>query len=355
MSFHKSAAVVMCAAALGAAASPAVASTHGKPHHSGRVHRARTMSFTAKVVRTSTRGLVVRTAQGRLLSFSAHQLRPAHISRHHGGAAHALFHAADLSLSTGNVVINLLGLQPGLTIQINETTDAQGNTTITITLPGSLGQETVSGVITDVNSDAMSLQIGDGTELRLHAAGDTLSNLNLQPCDEVSVTYHQDAGILVADSVTPTGASTSGDCAPSYDATGTITQVSADGITISTDQGSQSFSVDPSSGLTDGYQVGDLVDVTYAVSPDGSMTVSDVEFVEEETTGSVTSVTSAVHGGSLTITDDSTGHPDVFLADPATGVQINARAFNGILVGDSIDVTYHQSAGQLVADTVSEQ
>jgi len=65
-------------------------------------------------------------------------------------------------------------------------------------------------------------------------------------------------------------------------------------------------------------------------------------------------VTTSTTGGSLTITDAGTGQPDVFVAGPG-GVEIDGGAFNGVSVGDQVDVTYHQSAGQLVADTVSEQ
>ena len=363
MSIHKLATAIMCTAAVGVLAGPiGSASAHGRAHRShraGRVHRAHSVSFTARVVRSNAKGLVVRTAQGKVLSFAAAQVKLGHMPRKHRTHAprgHALFHTQDLSLSSGNVVVNLLGLQPGAMIQITETTDAQGNITISITLPGPSGAETASGVVTEVDTDALTIQSADGSELRLHMAADALANLNLQSCDDVNVTYHQDAGILVADSVDPTGSSsTAGDCAPSYDASGTITQVSPDAVTISTDQGAQTFNVDPSSGLTDGYQAGDLVDVTYSVNPDGSMVASDVEFVEQEATGQVSSVTTSTGGGSLTLTDDTTGQPEVFVTDPNHGVQINARAFNGISVGDSLDVTYHQSAGRLVADTVSEQ
>jgi hypothetical protein len=99
-------------------------------------------------------------------------------------------------------------------------------------------------VVTDVGSDDFTLQTGDDSTLRLHMAADALSNLNLQTCDLVDVTYHQNAGLLVADSVTVTGTSTAGDCAPTMDTTGVITQVSADVLTLKTDSGPLSFSVD---------------------------------------------------------------------------------------------------------------
>jgi hypothetical protein len=168
-------------------------------------------------------------------------------------------------------------------------------------------------------------------------AADALSNLNLQTCDLVDVTYHQNAGLLVADSVTVTGTSTAGDCAPTMDTTGVITQVSADVLTLKTDSGPLAFSVDPSSGLTSGFQAGDLVDVTYTQVSDGTLTATNVQFVEQNASGQVTSVTTSVHGGSLTLTDSDTRQPETFVADPSNGVQINSHAFNGVSVGDQIE------------------
>jgi hypothetical protein len=258
-------------------------------------------------------------------------------------------------VSSGNVVVNIVGLQPGVLVQITEATDANGNVTITITLPPPSGEESASGIVSEVNSGAFMIQAGDGSNLRLHMSDAALSNLNLQACDTVDVTYHQNAGILIADSVNTTGTATSGACTPTQDATGKITQVSADSLTINGDQGPVTFSVSPSSGLTAGYQVGDLVDVTYTQASDGTLNATNVQFVEEDTSGQVTSVTTSVSGGSLTITDDNSGQSETFHADPVNGVQINAHAFSGVSVGDQIELSYHQSAGQLVADTVTEQ
>jgi hypothetical protein len=95
--------------------------------------------------------------------------------------------------------------------------------------------------------------------------------------------------------------------------------------------------------------------MTYTQKTDGTLSATDLHYVEEETTGQVTSVTTSASGGSVTIIDDSTGQPKTFVADPNNGVQINARAFNGVSVGDHLDISYHQSAAQLVADTVTLQ
>jgi hypothetical protein len=219
--------------------------------------------------------------------------------------------------------------------------------TITITLPPSPAEQSASGVVTDVEFDAFDITTADGTDLRLNMAPDQLSNLNLQSCDTVDVTYHQDTGMLVADSAQVTGASTDGDCAPTYDATGAITDVSGSSIAINSDQGPMSFNVS-SSDITDGYQIGDVVDVTYTQNGDGSLDAIDVQYVEQDATGVVTSVSSS----SLTLTDDNTGQPDAFIADPNNGLQICTYAFDGVHAGDQVDVTYHQTAAGLVADSV---
>jgi hypothetical protein len=326
---------------------------HHHHHHARHArHRAHTVSFEARVVRSSSRGLVVRTLGGKTLSFSVGQLRTAPVAKHRRGH-HGRAHRADAQGAPGQVVVNILGLQPGVLVDITESTDANGNLTITITLVSQTGPQHVTGLVTEVDTDAFMVQTGDGSQLRFHMSADALSNLNLQSCNAADVTYHQDSGMLIADNVNVTGTSTSGDCAPTQDSTGTITEVSSGSITINTDQGPLSASVDPSSGLTDGFQMGDLVDVTYTQNSDGSLTATDVQYVEEETTGQVTSVTTSQNGGSVTITDDNTGQPDTFVADPSNGVQINSDAFDGVQVGDQLDVCYHVSGGQLVADTVT--
>jgi hypothetical protein len=342
--------------------SGALARSHSKLDASHQVkrrgHKTRTVKFTARVVRSSARGLVVRTSDGKIMSFSAKQIKRAALPKrhkHHAGRGRRPHAAFDMQVSSGNVVVNIVGLQPGALVQITETIDADGTVTITITLPPAAGQETASGVVTDVGSDVFTIEAGDGSTLRLHMSEAALSGLDLQVCSTVDVTYHQHAGILIADGANSTGTSSSGSCAPSYDATGTITQVTADSLTISGDQGPVTFSVDPSSDLTGGFRVGDLVDVTYTKGAGGELNATDVQFVEEDTSGRVTSVTTAMGSGSLTIIDDNNGQSETFNADPSNGVQINAHAFNGVSGGDQIDVSYHQSAGQLVADVVTEQ
>jgi Cu/Ag efflux protein CusF len=117
---------------------------------------------------------------------------------------------------------------------------------------------------------------------------------------------------------------------------GAITRVWGSGITISSDQGSVTFTVD-SSDVTDGFQVGDVVDVSYSQN-----NATDVQYVEQDASGTV----SAVSAGRITIT--SGGQRQTFAADPSQGM------FDGISVGDQVDVVYHQSSGQLVADSVDD-
>lgn len=78
-------------------------------------------------------------------------------------------------------------------------------------------------------------------------------------------------------------------------------------------------------------------------SPTGSLSASDVTSVESDATGVVT----AVSPGTPTITDDSTGNPHTFTADPSSGL------FDGVSVGDQVDVTYHVGAGGEIVDNVT--
>ncbi len=329
-------------------------------HHHKPAHKARTVTFTARVVKATASALVVRTTAGKLLRFSSKEFsvptapKPKKHGGHKGHAAAT--RRPVLRVTAGNVVVNLLGLQPGVIIEITETTSASGKITITITLPpppptSRPTTSTASGVITELDNDALSIQTSDGTDLRLHMASDELSALNLESCDIVTVTYHQDGGFLIADSVTQTGRSTTGDCAPTFDATGTITAVSNVSLAIETVQGPMAFVVDPSSDVADGFNPGDLVDVGYTQNPDGSLTATDVNFVEEHVRGQVTAVNGTAT--SITIINPESNQPMTFVADPTEGVRINAHAFNGVVVGDVVGLSYHQSAGQLIADTVS--
>ena len=135
---------------------------------------------------------------------------------------------------------------------VTEAVDARGDLTITISLPslatrGADARQRASGIVSEVDQDAFVVQTSDGSQLRLHMAPGALAKANLQVCDSVDVSYHQDAATLVADRVNDTGSSNSGDCSDqqSQDEVGTITQVSASSITVATqDNGSMTFAVD---------------------------------------------------------------------------------------------------------------
>ncbi len=352
----------LCAAAVLAPAGGALARTRGVTPHTHTAPGPRTFTFYARVVKASARGLVVRTSNGKLLTFSAHQLAHKrsplvkHTKRHsrkgHNSRSHRL-RANDSTAVTGPVAINIIGLQPGVTVLITETVAPDGTVTVTITLPPptAAGEQTASGVVGEVDNGAFEItSSSDGSDLRFHMADQTLSDLNLQSCDTVSVSYHQDAGILIADSAQVTGSSTTGDCAPTYDATGPITSVSDSGLTITGDQGPMSFTVSDSS-VTDGFQNGDVVDVTYVQNSDGTMSATNVQYVESEASGTVT----AVSASSVTITDSNTGQPETFVADPSSGLQMSTYSFDGVKVGDQLDLNYHQSGPSLVADCVNDQ
>jgi hypothetical protein len=188
------------------------------------------------------------------------------------------------SAGTAPFTVRIQGLTPGLTVLISEAVDAQGHWTITITLPPAA------------------------------TSGGTIASGN-DPSDDDQVTE------------------------------GTITQVSANRVAVNTGSGLLAFSVDPGSGLTDGFLVGDVVDVTYAKNADGSLGAADVEYVEQDASGPATTVSD----GRITIADPASGNSYTISADPRLGL------FAGVLPGDQVDVTYHQSAAGLVADAVDDQ
>jgi hypothetical protein len=355
MKRHSLATFAVTATLLGAVAVPA---SSARPAHHTTTH---TFSFLARVVKSGPTGLLVSAPSGKRLWFPASQIAhrsttsgkhgsSTHHSRpHHGARADAT--ESTQTQTSPSVTINIIGLQPGVTVLITETVAANGDVTITITLPppSTTGEQTVSGTVTEVDDADFIVDPGNGADLQLNMDADTLSNLNLSECDLVSVSYHQDAGLLIADSVAITGSSTTGDCTPTSDVTGTITQVSGTAVAIESDAGPMSFVVD-SSDVTDGYSVGDLVDVTYTQETDGTLDASDVEYVEGDTTGIVTAVTAT----RVTITDSQTTQPDTFIADPAGGLQVTSDAFTGIAIGDNIEVCFHTTATGLVADTVTD-
>lgn len=257
--------------------------------------RSRRVSFYGRVVRSSLHQLVLRLADGNVVGLSSSQISRA--SSRPRNRHTPLAHVARAMRPA--ITINIAALQPGVTVLVTETVESSAGTTITITLPGPSapgvgGEQRAGGMLSEVGQDAITVKSTDGSALRLHAAQSVSSGL--QTCETVSATYHQDAGMLIADSVQSTGSSTSGDCASqdSRDARGTITQ--------------------------------------------------------EDATGTV----SASGQDSVTITDSNTGQPETFNAPRAERAVPNQDMFAGVAVGDHLDVVYHGSSGALVADVVDD-
>jgi hypothetical protein len=257
-----------------------------------RVAPGKTVSFYGRVVRSNAGGLTLRLGDGATVSFSANQVSAVRQRVNAQWHRWRSLTAAALHVHAG---LNIAGLAPGTIVFVTETI-ANGHATISVTVPaGSRGNQ--SG---NQNGDQPGSQSGDN--------GDD------------------------------NGAGTGGD------AVGTITQLSTTALTINAGGRTMTFSCDPAGDLTDGFAVGDLVDVTYD-SSGASLQASDVEYVESDATGTVT----AVDTSSLTLTNSDTGQTQTIVADA------DEDMFDGVTVGDGVVVTYHQSAGQLIADVVDDE
>jgi hypothetical protein len=377
-------AIVTTVALALAAPSGGVAAAQAKSHGGSAHRRTRTVTFFARVLGSTPTGLLVRTRSGKKIFFSAaelaqkgvapkgsrskppkgHKRRRGHRSHaghrrhrsrggHHksGGKTHTRVHGPldGTPTSTPGITINIVGLQPGVTVEITETVDSSGVVAITITIPpsSSLPEQSDSGVVTEVDRGAFMVLTPGGSDLRLNMAPATLASLDLQRCDTVEVTYHQDSELLIADTVRVTSSQISAACQSSGDVTGTITNVSDSGITIRTDGGSMSFVVDDQD-ITDGFSVGDVVDVTYSTNDQGGLDASDVQYVENSASGTVTLVSQ----DSMTITESSSGNSATFVAGGGFEEDWGINPFDGVSVGDQVQVAYHVSSGHKVADLV---
>jgi hypothetical protein len=326
------------------------------------------LSYYASVVRITSERVALRLSDGKTISFSPRQVSSA------AGGRRA--HAAAGSSAGLTVTVRL---QPHTPVLVSETIGRGGALSLSITVQAASkgasggsggnsgsggksgsggsstpkGDETATGIVTDVESATFGILTDGGVDDSFRMSASALANVGMETCDVVTVAYHTSGSSLVADTVSDTDSSDAGQCDSdgtyyaTEDETGPITAVSSTSVTLDTsDQGSMTFALDPSDDLGDGYLVGDVVDVTYEPVPDSVNFATDVEYVESDSTGVVT----AVSDGSLTITDDSTGQPDVFTADPSDGV------FTGVQTGDEVDVTWHQAAGnQMVADAVDDE
>ena len=115
-------------------------------------------------------------------------------------------------------------------------------------------------------------------------------------------------------------------------------------VAIDTGRGPWAFSVDPGSDSPTGsWWAWRRCDVRQ--NADGSLSADDVEYVEQDASGPVT----AASDSRITVADPDSGNSYTITADPTLGL------FDGVLVGDQVDVTYHQSAAGLIADAVDDQ
>jgi hypothetical protein len=268
---------------------------HGKTIANVRVAPGKTVSFYGRVVRSNGSGLILRLNDGKTIKFGTEQVTAVRKRVNAQWYKWRSLSSSTLHVNNGGSTLNINGLAPGTIVLVTETIQP-GHTTITVTLPA--GTTSSSG------------GQRSGTSTTPQSGGGSSDN----------------------------GAGSGGD------AVGTITQLSLSSVTINASGHSMTFSCDPQDDLTDGFAVGDLVDVTYD-SNSGSSNATDVEYVEDDVTGTVT----AVDNTSLTLTNSDTGQPQTIVADPAEDM------FDGVSVGDEVVVTYHQSAGQLIADVVDDE
>ena len=260
-----------------------------------RVAPGKTVSFYGRVVRSNASGLTLRLADGATLSFDAGQVSAVRQRVNAQWHRWRSLSSAALHVHAG---LNIAGLAPGTIVLVTETS-ANGHATISVTLPAG------------------------------NRSGNQGGNQNGSQSGNQSGNQNQ-------------GGSDNG--AGTGDAVGTITQLSTTGLTINVGGHTMTFSCNPDDDLTDGFATGDLVDVTYD-SQGGSLVASDVEYVESDATGTVTAVATS----SLTLTNSDTGQTQTIVADP------DEDMFDGVSVGDGVVVTYHQSAGQLIADVVDDE
>jgi Domain of unknown function (DUF5666) len=235
---------------------------------SGRTHK---LSFYGKVVNAGSRGAVFRLGDGKQLRLAKRQRpRRAHHRRSRGTS----------------VRINVQGLQPGQLVLITESVDSAGNLTITIKLvpapDPTADDQDVTGTITAIGPGSVTIQADGGSSMTFQASSDVLDGFEVG--DAVDVTYYTEAdGTLVADDIEPLD--DGGDSGDELDAIGVITAVGTDTVSIQVDGGGPlTFEAGPD--LSDGFSVGDHVDVTYWQDDDGSLVADDIESADDPGDGS---------------------------------------------------------------------
>lgn len=276
-------------------------------------------TFPARVVRAGAHALTVRLADGAIVRYSGARVAssPARSS--------LLAHAAR-EAPGGPLLFVLHALEPGVTVLVTPRPGSTAGAVIALPGPDGASEKHATGVVSRAGPDGFVLSLPDRTSVRLHTAA------RVRACQTAVVSYHQDAGVLVADRVHRGGGHATGGCR-ARSAVGTITAISATALTID----HRTFSA--SAATTAGFQVGDRVEVTYTRGAGGSLIAQAIEYVQRVARGTVT----ASSGGSVTITDGATGSALTFSASatPSTGAHVV--------------VVYHRSAGGRVADVVYAQ
>ncbi|HEX3615773.1 MAG TPA: hypothetical protein VHU61_04495 [Solirubrobacteraceae bacterium] len=305
---------------------------------------AKAFSFLGTVARSGNGVLLLSLGDSQKLRLTARQIGHSHSARTKGKSVSA----------------EINGLQAGESVVITETTGSSGNVTITLTLPSGSGSRhsgsalSATGLVNNVGTSSFDVITASGADLTFHVDAQALANDDLSPCDSVVVSYHSAGGSLVADDVNDNGAPDSGPCSSGSDSSndwiGTITSVSGTSVTVDAgvdDGGVQTFAVDDPA-ITDGFLVGDSVDVTY--EPWNNQTVADtISYNDTETSGVVTSLAPAGTGfESVSMIDDYTDAAETF------NVPVALLDGEDVQVGDDLDVSYYQAASGLTLDSLDD-
>lgn len=298
---------------------------------------SRSFSFLATVVQSKGGSILLSLGDAHRLRLTSQQLS--------GGKAR------------GGNAVSASDLQTGETVVVTESTSRSGDVTATITLPssgGSVTELTATGLVNNVGTDSFDIITSDNSDLTFQMDATDLANVDMNSCDEVSVTYHLSGQLMIADTVTDNGPPDSGPCVDGGsgggDVIGTITAVSGTSITVdagAANGGVQTFGAsDPS--VTDGFIVGDSVDVTY--EQDGpDFYADDVEYNDTPTSGVVQSITSSSAGfDTITMIDDYSDQSETFF------VPDDLIDGQGVQIGDDVSVSYYQAARGLTLDSLED-
>jgi hypothetical protein len=224
-------------------------------------------------------------------------------------------------------------------------------TTLAVAPPEASG----TGVITGTNGNSVNIELANGSTLSatlpdaaMTYAGD---QGEINPCEGITLTYHQDAGGAVLDSFTPTGITTSsaipvdggGTCATQsnggLDVIGKIIRISKTGVTISASGRTFSFPLDPTNLVGGGTRRGDIVDLTF--DPSAQNLATNIQTTEAYVTGTVTRVSTR----SLTLSTPSGGRMTF---------AVGMGAFSRIHKRQRVGVLYWVNAGVPQADVVTD-